>query len=64
MVQKHFKNLKLRITDLILLKLVHYVYYLNNLHLVKTEGVNQREGAFEKPSKVPGIYQNLDFNMT
>ena len=36
------------------MKLARYVHHLNNFHLLKTEGVNQRaaEGASKNPQKI------------
>ena len=66
--KKIFENLKLEnyISD-ISLKFARYVYHLNTFHLLKTEGANR--GVAESTSKknhqkMPGIYQNLDFNIT
>ena len=39
---------------------------LTTFHLLKTEGVNWRaaESTSKKTSKMAGIYQNLDFDIT
>ena len=46
--EKTIENLKLQNYRYILLKLVHYVYHFNPFHLLKTEGVNQRDSTSEK----------------
>ena len=46
--EKTFENLKLKNYRYVLLKLVHYVYHFNPFHLLKTEGVNQRDSTSEK----------------
>ena len=48
---KIFENLKLEDHRSYTLKLARYVYHLNTFHLLKTEGVNQREGRSKKANK-------------
>ena len=42
------------------MKLARYVHHLNNFHLLKTEGVNQRaaEGASKNPPKIGYFRKN------
>ena len=48
---KASENLKFKNYRSDIAKIVHYVYHLNSFHLLKTEGVNQREGTSEKNTK-------------
>ena len=42
-----------------------YVYHLNIVHLLKTEGTNWYvgRGHIQRKQNMPGIYQNLNFNI-
>ena len=66
--KKIFENLKLEnYRSDISLEFARYVYHLNTFHLLKTEGVNRRVAdstSKKSHQKMPGIYQNLDFNIT
>ena len=48
---KIFENLKLEDHRSYTLKLARYVYHLNTFHLLKTDGVDQREGTSKKNIK-------------
>ena len=51
LVQKHLKISNSRAADLMLLKLARYANYLNNFHLLKTEGANQKDNTLRKNIK-------------